>query len=91
MKRSNSNTSDTINFNEIDYKTDWYSNGVCSHALYLTVMHRGNDNGLDFNFEYQTGRIGYGQLEYLYYYLCKILFVGIENPNLSINEIISRV
>lgn len=91
MKRSNSNTSDTINFNEIDYKTAWYSNGVCAHALYLTVMHRGNDNGLDFNFEYQTGRIGYGQLEYLYYYLCKILFVGIENPNLSINEIISRV
>ena len=91
MKQSNSKTVDTINFSDIDYKTNWYSNGVCAHALYLTVMHRANDNGLSFNFEYQTGRIGYGQLEYLYYYLCKILFVGIENPNLSINEIINRV
>ena len=31
------------------------------------------------------------QLEYLYYYLCRIMFKGTENPELSIGEIIKLV
>lgn len=76
---------------DIQYKTDWYSNGVAAHALYLTVMHRASDHGLDFNFEHQTGIVTYEKLEYFYYYVCKILFAGIENPNLSVGEIIDLV
>lgn len=38
---------------EIRYKTNWYSNGVAAQNLYLTVMHRSLDNGLDFCFEYK--------------------------------------
>ncbi|MDU3721970.1 MAG: condensation domain-containing protein [Clostridium celatum] len=81
----------TVSFESIDYKTNWYSNGACAHALYLTVMHRASDNGLDFNFEYTTGRVTTEKLEYMYYYLCKILFTGIENKDKTVGEIIEMV
>lgn len=75
----------------IKYKTKWYSNGATTQAMYLTVMHRPDDNGLDFNFEHQVRAVSRKQLEYLYYYLCKIMFKGIENPNLSVGEIIKLI
>lgn len=76
---------------DIRYKSAWYSNGAAAHALYLTVMHRAEDNGLNFNFEHQTGVVTYHNLEYLYYYLCRILFKGIENPEMTVGEIIEAV
>ena len=91
MKETKSKNGQTISFNNIDYKTNWYSNGVCAHALYLTVMHSANDNGLNFSFEYQTGRVTPEKLQYMYYYICKILFEGINNPYKTIEEIIESV
>lgn len=75
----------------IRYKSAWYSNGACAHALYLTVMHRAEDNGLNFNFEHQTGVVQYRDLEYFYYYLCRILFYGMEHPQSTVGELISSV
>lgn len=76
---------------DIQYKSAWYSNGVAAHALYLTVMHRAGDNGMNFNFEHQTGVVSYEKLQYLYYYLCRILFKGIENPDITVGELIETV
>ncbi len=76
---------------DIRYKTKWYPNGATSQAMYLTVMHRPEDNGLDFNFEHQVKAVSKEQLEFLYYYLCKIMFKGIENPGLSIGDIMKLV
>ncbi len=76
---------------DIQYKTKWYPNGVTPQAMYLTVMHRPEDNGLDFNFEHQVKAVSKEELEYLYYYLCKIMFKGTENPELTIGEIIKLV
>ena len=76
---------------DIKYKTKWYPNGATTQAAYLTVMHRPDDNGLDFNFEHQVKAISREKLEYLYYYLCKIMFKGSENPNLSIGEIMKLI
>ena len=76
---------------DVRYKTKWYPNGVTTQAMYLTVMHRPDDNGLDFNFEHQIEAISKEKLEYFYYYICKIMFKGIENPDLSIGEIIKLV
>lgn len=76
---------------DIKYKTRWYPNGATTQAMYLTVMHRPDDNGLDFNFEHQVKAVSREQLEYLYYYLCKIMFKGVENPNLPIGDIIKLV
>lgn len=76
---------------DIKYKTKWYPNGATTQAMYLTVMHRPEDNGLDFNFEHQVKAVSREQLEYLYYYLCKIMFKGVENSNLPIGDIIKLV
>ena len=76
---------------DIKYKTKWYPNGATTQAAYLTVMHRPEDNGLDFNFEHQIKAVSREDLEFLYYYLCKIMFKGVENPNLSIGEIIRLI
>ena len=76
---------------DIHYKTKWYPNGATTQAMYLTVMHRPEDNGLDFNFEHQVKAVSREQLEYMYYYLCKIMFKGTENPNLPIGDIIKLI
>ena len=76
---------------DIRYKTKWYPNGATTQGMYLTVMHRPEDNGLDFNFEHQVKAVSRDDLEYLYYYLCRILFLGIQNPSLTIGEIIRTV
>nr|WP_330397757.1 condensation domain-containing protein [Lachnoclostridium sp. An169] len=76
---------------DIRYKTKWYPNGMTAQAMYLTVMHRPEDNGLDFNFEHQIKAVSRDELEYLYYYLCKIMFKGAENPDLTIGDIIKLV
>ena len=76
---------------DIRYKTKWYPNGTCPQGMYLTVMHRPEDNGLDFNFEHQVKAVSREELEYLYYYLCRIMFKGAENPDLTIGEIIKLV
>ncbi|MGN1155499.1 MAG: condensation domain-containing protein, partial [Agathobacter sp.] len=73
---------------DIKYKTKWYPNGVTTQALYLTVMHRPEDNGLDFNFEHQIMAISKNTLDHFYYYMCRIMFKGIENPNMKIGDII---
>lgn len=75
----------------IHYKTKWYPNGATTQAMYLTVMHRPDDNGLDFNFEHQIKAVSREKLEYLYYYLCRIMFKGVENPGLKIGDIMKLV
>ncbi len=75
----------------IRYKTKRYCNGYYSDGLYLTVMHRPEDNGLDFSFEHQTKAYSREQLEYFYYYICKVMFKGTERPNLRIGDIIKLV
>lgn len=69
----------------------WYTNGVAAQPLYLTVMHRPEDNGLNFNFGYQKGAVTDYEMEYLYYYLCRILFRGIEDKNRTVGEILEMI
>lgn len=75
----------------IAYKSLWYSNGVAAQPLYLTVMHRVEDNGLNFHFEYKKDVVTEQEMEYLYYYLCRVLFRGIENKNRTIGEILEMI
>ena len=69
----------------------WYNNDSSVQPLYLTVMHRANDNGLDFNFEY---RIVNSPLDELYHFYDKIhdtLVMGIENPDVKVSEILKNI
>ncbi len=76
---------------DIEYHSKWYSNGAAAQALYLTVMHRADDNGLDFNFEYQPDMVSEEMLKNFYYYICRILFEAVKNPNRPIGEIQDNV
>ena len=82
---------DTLPVPDIPYKSFWYTNGVAAQPLYLTVMHRVEDNGLNFNFEYQKGAVTDYEMEYLYYYLCRVLFRGIEDKNRTVGEILEMI
>lgn len=76
---------------DVPYKSLWYTNGVAAQPLYLTVMHRVEDNGLNFNFEYKKDAVTDYEMEYLYYYLCRVLFRGIENSSRTIGEILEMI
>jgi len=76
---------------DIPYKSMWYTNGVAAQPLYLTVMHRVEDNGLNFNFEYKKDAVTDYEMEYLYYYLCRVLFRGIENGQRTVGEILEMI
>ncbi len=76
---------------DVPYKTFWYTNGVAAQPLYLTVMHRVEDNGLNFNFEYKKDAVTDYEMEYLYYYLCRVLFRGIENSSRTVREILEMI
>ena len=82
---------DSLPVPDIPYKSFWYTNGVAAQPLYLTVMHRVEDNGLNFNFEYQKNVVSEYEMEYLYYYLCRVLFRGIEDGNRTVGEIMDMV
>ncbi|MBE6853812.1 MAG: peptide synthetase [Ruminococcus sp.] len=76
---------------DIKYKSIWYTNGVAGQPLYLTVMHRAEDNGLDFNFEYRKDAVTESEMEYLYYYICRALFRGIEDHDRTVGEILDMI
>lgn len=76
---------------DIAYKSYWYTNGVAGQPLYLTVMHRMEDGGLNFNFEYRYDVVTDSEMEYLYYYLCRVLFRGIEDKDRTVGEILDMI
>lgn len=76
---------------DVAYKSMWYTNGVASQALYLTLMHRPEDNGLNFNFEYKKEIVTDEEMQYFYYYLCRVLFRGIEDETRTIGEILEMI
>ncbi len=73
------------------YKSKWYSNGVAAQPVYLTVMHRPEDNGLDFYFEYQPKVVTKEELDVLYYYICRTIFRGMENFDKPLKNILELV
>lgn len=72
---------------DIEYKVRRYTNSACAHTLYLTVSHVPS-GGLDFCFEHQTGVVTYEKLQEVYFYLCRIIFYGIEDCSRTVGEVI---
>jgi hypothetical protein len=68
----------------------WFANGAATKKMYLTVSHTDN-GGMNFSFHYQTAHLKEQDMELLYYYMMRILFKGIAEPDMSIGEIISQV
>lgn len=64
----------------------WIPNGAAIQKIYLTVMHSANDLGLDFYFRYQTAELTEHDMELFYYYLMRIIFKGIAEPEMTVGE-----
>ncbi len=74
----------------IDVHSKWFANGAATKKMYLTVSHT-KDGGMNFSYHYQTVKLTEKDMELLYYYMMRILFMGISNPDMKIGEIIDAV
>ncbi len=69
----------------------WYNNGATMIPLYVTVLHRTSDNGLDFIFEYRKEPEAQYDLSILYSKITQTLVIGAENPEISVGEILDKI
>lgn len=74
----------------IPQHSKWFANGAATKKMYLTVSHT-PDGGMNFSFHYQTAHLQEHDMELLYYYLMRILFKGIAEPDMSIGQIMEQV
>lgn len=68
----------------------WFANGAATKKMYLTVSHTEN-GGMNFSYHYQIAHLKEHDMELLYYYMMRILFKGIAEPDMSIGEIMRQV
>lgn len=68
----------------------WFANGAATKKMYLTVSHTEN-GGMNFSYHYQTVHLNEHDMELLYYYMMRILFKGIAEPDMSIGEIMRQI
>lgn len=74
----------------IPQHSKWFANGAATKKMYLTVSHTEN-GGMNFSFHYQTAHLSEHDMELLYYYMMRILFKGIAEPDMSVGEIMQQV
>ena len=75
---------------QIQTHSKWFANGAATKKMYLTVSHTEN-GGMNFSYHYQTASLTEKDMELLYYYMMRILFKGISEPDKKIGEIIAEV
>lgn len=68
----------------------WFANGAATKKMYLTVSHT-EDYGMNFSYHYQTAHLEEHDMELLYYYMMRILFKGIAEPDMSIGDIMEQI
>lgn len=68
----------------------WFANGAATKKMYLTVSHT-EHGGMNFSYHYQTACYDEHDMELLYYYMMRILFKGIAEPDMTIGEIIECI
>ena len=75
---------------EMQMHSKWFANGAATKKMYLTVSHTEN-GGMNFSYHYQTVCLNEKDMELLYYYMMRILFKGIAEPDMTIGEIMAQV
>lgn len=76
---------------EKSLRSIWYNNGATMIPLYVTVLHRTGDNGLDFIFEYRQEPEAEYDLRILYSKIEQTLILGAENPDITVGEILEKI
>jgi hypothetical protein len=74
----------------IPQHSKWFANGAATKKMYLTVSHTEN-GGMNFSYHYQTAHLNEHDVELLYYYMMRILFKGIAEPDMTLGEIMEQV
>ncbi|MBQ9632017.1 MAG: chromosome condensation protein [Lachnospiraceae bacterium] len=69
----------------------WYPNGGSTKKIYLTVTHDAGHGGMIFDFHYQKATLSYHDMEQVYYYMMKIIFQGMNEPDMTIGEMIATI
>jgi hypothetical protein len=75
---------------DIPMHSKWFANGAATKKMYLTVTHT-EDGGMNFSYHYQTADLNEKHIELLNYYLMRIIFRGVEQPNITVGEIMISV
>ncbi len=75
---------------DIKQHAKWFANGAATKKMYLTVSHT-DDGSTCFSYHYQTVELEEHDMELLYYYMMRILFMGVENPELTLQQIMDAV
>ena len=75
---------------DIPMHSKWFANGAATKKMYLTVSHT-EDGGMNFSYHYQTADLTEKHIELFNYYLMRIIFRGVEQPNLTVGEIMAAV
>ncbi|MCR4653077.1 MAG: chromosome condensation protein [Eubacterium sp.] len=81
---------DNEHLQNIPIWSNWYTNGINTKKCYLTVTHR-PDGGMHFSFHYQTAHLTDHDMELLYYYLMRILFKGMAQPDMTVGDVMRYV
>lgn len=74
----------------VSQHSKWFANGAATKKMYLTVSHTG-EGGMNFSYHYQAAHLEEHDMELLYYYMMRILFKGIAEPDMCIGEIMEQV
>lgn len=69
----------------------WYNNGATMIPLYLTVSHRADDGGLEFNFEYRREQQAEYDLTVFYSKMERIFDLATKNPDITVGEILKEI
>ncbi|MBQ3136200.1 MAG: hypothetical protein IJB74_01825 [Clostridia bacterium] len=72
-------------------KSIWYNNGATMIPLYVTVLHRVADGGIDFIFEYRKEPECVYDLRILYSKIKNTLILACENPDITVGEILDKI
>ena len=81
---------DNPHLEHIEQHSKWFANGAATKKMYLTVSHT-EDGSTCFSYHYQTVELEEHDMELLYYYMMRILFKGIAEPDMTIGEIMDAV
>ena len=82
--------SDNLDLSGIPLYFKWFANGAATKKVYLTITHT-PEGGLNFSYHYQTAALTEKDIELFYYYMMRIVFMGIEDDSVPIGAIIARV
>lgn len=76
---------------EDSVRSIWYNNGATMIPLYVTVLHRSSDSGIDFIFEYRKEPEAEYDLSVLYTKIRDTLIIGTKNPDITVGEILKKI